>query len=548
MKEFSLLGAILASALVGTLGAADPTIYAPLDRVTVYPSDALLTHRVSVDLSAGQQAVHFRGLPLSLRDETLQVRVSGASNATLLNTGVEVVQQTGFTSERREELESKLEDIEVRLTKLEAERSRVTARAQLLGQILQFHTHRGEEAADLVPLDAPHWIQLMEFQDEILTENAEQIQRLDQETSVLKRESDRIRREIKDLGNQSQAEKRVTVNLDSSRGGNYEFEFSYLASQASWAPVYTLRATDEGDEVALDYQASVRQRTGIDWDNVAVELSTSTPSRLTRVPELWTWRVDRYEEPELYKARSGFGATAAPMMEMAMADEAAAMEPEARVAAPPPVAVDASLTETVFKIPYRATVRSDNQQQRLSISTINLKRDIERVCVPKITDDVFIEASIVNDSEFPLLPGRARVVMDGNYVTEIPLDYVPTGKEFEAPLGIDRAITVKREELTEKSGESGLFKKMGQEPFAFVYEIENSRPESLFLTLVDHIPVSGDEKIKVTLKEPEADDAGVTLEEDGEIRRRISLAAKQKKELRLAFEVEYPRDWDISGL
>ncbi len=61
----------------------------------------------------------------------------------------------------------------------------------------------------------------------------------------------------------------------------------YLVNGASWSPSYNLRSDEvNAGNVTLEYYASVQQTSGEDWTNVAMTLSTATPSLIAAPPGL----------------------------------------------------------------------------------------------------------------------------------------------------------------------------------------------------------------------------------------------------------------------
>ena len=51
----------------------------------------------------------------------------------------------------------------------------------------------------------------------------------------------------------------------------------YMVDQATWDPSYNIRADGKGG-VKVEYDASIQQQSGEDWTNVAMTLSTASPS------------------------------------------------------------------------------------------------------------------------------------------------------------------------------------------------------------------------------------------------------------------------------
>ena len=114
------------------------------------------------------------------------------------------------------------------------------------------------------------------------------------ETQVKVREVDR---QIKDLEGKLASlapaqEERTEVKIFVNAGGALEADIAirYQVGAASWVPFYDARLATgtkaQAPKLQLVRRASIQQRTGESWDNVALALSTTRPGAGTAAPEL----------------------------------------------------------------------------------------------------------------------------------------------------------------------------------------------------------------------------------------------------------------------
>ena len=76
-------------------------------------------------------------------------------------------------------------------------------------------------------------------------------------------------------------------------------ELSYAVPYAAkWWPQYTLRLTDAGTRATLAIEALVAQRTGEDWTNVPIGLSTAAIIFDATLPKLPSLRLGKRQPPE----------------------------------------------------------------------------------------------------------------------------------------------------------------------------------------------------------------------------------------------------------
>ena len=95
----------------------------------------------------------------------------------------------------------------------------------------------------------------------------------------------------------------IVISLSADAASQAELLVNYVVANAGWVPVYDLRAVNTKSPVQLSYKANVWQRTGEEWKNVKLRLSTANPNLGGLKPELYTWYVD-FEQPVVYKAKN----------------------------------------------------------------------------------------------------------------------------------------------------------------------------------------------------------------------------------------------------
>lgn len=92
-----------------------------------------------------------------------------------------------------------------------------------------------------------------------------------------------------------QLRKAVDVRLDEGATGTLRLE--YFVPGARWAPTYSLRLDGAMSEGALELRAQVAQRSGEDWRDAKVRLSTAEPLQWAELPELTPIRIGRRQRP-----------------------------------------------------------------------------------------------------------------------------------------------------------------------------------------------------------------------------------------------------------
>ena len=68
----------------------------------------------------------------------------------------------------------------------------------------------------------------------------------------------------------------------------------YLVFDANWSPRYDVRGDLESGGLTMEYGANISQRTGEDWKDVTLVLSTARPSMASNPPSMDPVFVDVY--------------------------------------------------------------------------------------------------------------------------------------------------------------------------------------------------------------------------------------------------------------
>ncbi|MCX7914801.1 MAG: mucoidy inhibitor MuiA family protein [Verrucomicrobiae bacterium] len=532
--------ALSLSYLLLTIGVARAN---RITEVTVYTDRAQVTRTAEFDLKAGDQDLEIGPLPVTLDDNS--VRATGKASVPV------TIQNVAIRHRVRTEIrDPDLAQLEQHLTELRDQRAGLDARQRVLDQQREFLKQIQIKAAG----DATRDIQLNKFDLAQLRDLpawvAEELMRVEEATAKLNRERRELDRQIASLQVEfekrraaaSRAEKSVVVTVQAPSATKFTLQVTYVVPQAGWSPVFDARARTDLSGVDLTYFGTVRQQTGEDWRGVNLTLSTARPAVAARMPELQKWVLDFTPPmPVVSTTREGLR-RAIPMAELqyAVPDDKAAREVEALL---PSVDVESGVTAVSFRVPRAADVPADGQPHRQSIQQLNLPASFVYETTPKLSPFAYLKAAVTNTSDAPLLAGAVNVFLGPDFVGTSRIDTVAPTEAFDLYLGIDEAIRVKREELKDKSGRTGIFRNRQRRVFAYKITVENYKERPIRLLVYDQIPVSAHDDIKVTPGETLP-----TLDKDtGKLTWTLDLKPREKRELTFDFTVEWPQDKPIPG-
>jgi uncharacterized protein (TIGR02231 family) len=210
--------------------------------------------------------------------------------------------------------------------------------------------------------------------------------------------------------------------------------------------------------------------------------------------------------------------------------------------------VEEGLLATSFTAPRRESVDGSGQARRVSLARFPLKAEVVRTAAPRVEPAAFLTAKASNETGFPLLAGVAGVYVGDQFAGRAPLPFTPAGGELELAFGADERVEVDRKVLERKRESAGLLTKDDVYRYRVRIGVKNRYAAPVAVKLLDLVPVSRDEKIKVTVLEGTTAPTREDPERPGVRIHELTLGGREEKVVELRYEVRYPRGFPISGL
>lgn len=545
-------------------------ITAPIRDVTVYSDRALVTRRGTIKLDAGDHELRINDLPQFQR-ESLRTSGHGPEGTRILNVEVSTAfySQTPITDILA--LHNEIDQLRQQQQLLKARQSALEDRRQWLRALGEQSKDfaRGLTRGQMKPQDCADFFSFMTNQ---ALQDAEAAQALELELRNLNQEIDAKERELRSKEGYRRPDllaANVTVSLEQE--GELELEISYLVNNASWHPQYDVRVqlADEQKEgeVELTYIGIVQQRTGEEWRDINLALSTARPSLAANPPELDPWYLINYVPPpppsDMYAGapppprRRMMSVSAPGSLQQAAASEMYDEEADAApfqsqaAAAPVRAEIDTAKVErsgaaVLFRIGHSVDIPSDNTPHKTTIARDGLPCKFDYVSAPVLEQEAHLRARVTNASSRILLKGEANIFMEGEYVGSSPLKQTAPGETFDAFLGIDDRIKIKHE-LIERGVEKGnILRDLRRTTYAYRITVHNYAEHTRNVVIRDHLPVSRHERVKVRVQNisPQPDER-TKLEL---LTWNFSLPADGERKIAYRFIVDQPQDMDIIGL
>lgn len=510
-----------------------------IEKVTVYPDRALVYRVASQAIPAGEHELVFANLPADIDENSLQF------NANAAGAGVQILHVSSTPDVRQTNASSGINDVAGQIDALEQQIARLEDQIKVddnqISFIRNYQNGHSVQMRDVPPLSQDAFIGLMSFTGEQLIK-AMQTRRghlLDKEQLVarLKVLAQRKAQLAQSADNET---RKVVVTLRAAEPAIIDSALSYVVAGAAWSPVYDARYDSTTGKLSLNYFGQISQDTSEDWSNVAITLSTAQPVTGVSLPQLEPWRVDVAAPPapapvpRMSARQSTLAAGAAPAMEMADA------------ASYVPANTQTSATNTTFEVPGKQTIKTGGQQQRVPLTTLTETAELSYELVPSEAPAVFATVKMNNGKDFPLLAGNVNAFFDNEFIAASDMKTVFPKEQLELAMGVDQAISVKREPLQRFTESTGLTGSGTRLTYEYKTIIRNNRKQPVQLVLHDRFPVSGDEKIDIKRLEPTG--GGIALKGDGRFEQKLTLEAAEERTVVLKFSVQYPKSLDVSGL
>lgn len=505
------------------------------DSVVVFPDRAQVT-RVSSVACGARVPVSFENIPPSAAQDSFRARVTGGS---VDGMRAELVKREKEFGAKAASLVTQLEALQLEIENASDQLSRAQTQAKVGRQYTEIAVQLVSKEMAAERPDVKSWQSAFDNSLGSSLTAAKATSEVNAKLRALRLKEEELRRQLDEVRvEQNRQSWTVEVLVSCPAGKSGELALTYLVGGASWTPVYEARADEAGNAVDFSTWATINQRTGEDWNQVELTLSTAVPSQNATPPDLKVLKVSAWEKAPEKKVLV--------RREELVEEAQVGSGGESQSTGGKPVAKSQGLS-VQLRVPEKSRVPGDNAPVRLFVGKTKMKATFELRAMPKLIPVAFRVAELTNQAAWPLLPGRVDAFRSTGLVGRYALERVPQGGAFTLTFGVEDAVRVKRTIVDELKRDTGLFN--GNKRFTYVYtfELGNYGKAPIVVTLAEHLPVSEMNDILVSVGEKTT--PGYQLNpKDGIAKWKVPLKAGEKKKLDLAFRVDVPNSYDTGGL
>ncbi|KAL5869599.1 hypothetical protein ACKVWC_010345 [Pyricularia oryzae] len=168
---------------------------------------------------------------------------------------------------------------------------------------------------------------------------------------------------------------------------------------------------------------------------------------------------------------------------------------------------EAGLTAT-YELPGQKTLAPAPTASKSRIATLAFANIVfSHTVVAKYKPVAFLQAKVLNTSKLTLLKGPVGLSLDGSFIGRVSLPRCEPGHSFIVGLGVDPAVTAVYAKPEVKRGASGLLARENISVYRRRVNLFNTRatgsgPNPVTISVLDQIPVSQDERLRVDVTLP----------------------------------------------
>lgn len=529
---------------IGLITAQNPIFTkAKVNSVNVYRQSAELQNTATVSVPAGASEIVIGNISERIDQKSIQIGINN-KNVTILSSQFTNDYSADFKQDNTNPVIKKVNDsikiVENLIVKSNIELDANNKSIELLDKNQTVLV--GSNTSTVAQLT-----QLADWYTKKRIEVSTKIVSIKKELEKLQKSLTRLKSSLK-TSEQKEAEEFASgvlvLKVTSKAAGSVKLDFSYLANNVSWNPLYEIKGNKISEPLQVTLKAAVKQNTGLDWKGVKLSLINGVSSRNNTAPVVQPWFLYGKSKEEIEAAKiaqvQGYSKAKA---ERPSASYSNVAEAEMSVTSVGFTANSNQLNVSYdVDIPY--DVLSNGEDHIISLFQQEIPAQYEYFAAPRYSTDAFLLAKIKDFSKYGLLTAPANIIFENMYIGETTINPSQTDEELNITLGNDRRISIKKEDIKDKSGEKFL-SSYRENTVTYDLIIRNNKKESINIELKDGIPLSNNEAIKVELLESSG---AKKNDETGILIWNIKISPSETKKLRVSYKVRYPKDFIINNL
>ncbi len=319
-----------------------------------------------------------------------------------------------------------------------------------------------------------------------------------------------------------------------------KLSYTYNVGGVYWQPFYDVKFTKPSEPASFVLKAQLTQQTGEDWNDVKLIFSTEQPNSGRILGNLYPY----YLQPQQQHARTY--RKQANNVESIAAKVSGVSEDAAEYAVPMANATKYSemtvsqltMLGKEYEVGMKHTIISDGKEKIIALETKSTKADYKHYTIPKIEKAAYISALMPQWEDLELMDASGKIYLENNYINDTYISSSNTEDTLNLSIGQDKRVAVDRKVAKTKPEKTGLLSNTIETIVTITLSIKNNNQTPIDINVVDQIPLSNQENIKITagdLSKAQYD------EKTGKLTWDFSLKALEQKTITFNYTVRQPK-------
>lgn len=505
----------------------------------VYLSQALLKHQSSnFNLNKAYQTLIIKDIATSVIPNTIQIK--GKGNFVILSsqfqknyiTPKNISKKIQAIDDSLEWYQSKKAIMDIQLKTFDDEESLLLTNKSITGSNVGVNTAELEKMANFYRNRLSEIrIKKNELLPKIKKIN-EKIQNIQQQLDELNAQKNKANGEI------------IVEVFANETINNAELEIEYVCDNVYWYPEYEIRVNELNKPAQFLLKAQISQNTGIDWENIQLSLSTSSPNLNHNKPELTPWwinfltyypkktRAKKHDNDELQKPEITHADV--PVLAEESTENAEILYEY--------ITVNPKTTTQEYQIQIPVNIPSNDKYTRIDVHSFNAEVKYSYYAAPKINESAYLIAELTDWGKYNFMSAPLYIFIENSYIGQSEINPDMTNDTLQISLGVDKNIAIKRQ-MVKKYNEKKIMGNSRKETRAYEISIKNKKNASVEIIIDDQIPLSSTQEIEVELLEYSN---AIYDKTTGKLTWKLTLNPNEEKKLTFKYSVKYPKDKTIN--
>lgn len=513
---------------------------------TIYTDRGIITRTGTTKLHAGKNEIEFRDIPANFDEQTLRV-ISVPAGVKIIKLSWQSRVSKTIASDALFALDQKIRELE---KQLRLQNGKITMHAthirackeyiDLLRQSARENTVNSKSKPDYDFSNDENKL------NEYIAKNQSEIENINIAKNEIENKLEKLYKERKTFKIvESQLKTYIDCSLvvESNTDKDAEIAIAYTTKNVTWEPIYNARIDLEKRSIDFEYNASVKQTSGENWNDVRVTLSTA-PAHISAFPPDVKPILLRGHFIDPKKERRVISKESVPEKTMGPQAMLETNEPEESVLQSQFSHAQNYGANVSFELAGTQNISNQNPQT-LSIARKKFENiQITNEITPSKRNFAYLQAKTKNSNNFPILEGELTIYQNEKFIGKATQKFVPANGEFACFAGTLDNIFVKNEYISKSKDDAGVFSSFKtQELNSEIYKITNAGPSDQTITLHSQIKISTIDDVKIELLKKTENDFPATTpnyqfdEKTGFITWIINVPAKSEQKIILSTKI-----------